>query len=297
MLIGRLAETWPFLSALDDQYDFQVMVDGVAALASIEHDIPPDLILIEGGHPDLDAIEICDRIVGTVKGREIPTVVIDATRDSEREMAALAHGAADYLGLDADSEVFAYRAKRQLLQKQQFDLLRRQATVDGLTRIPNRREFERVAEIEWRRGIRSKMMLTVAMMDIDQFKDFNDHFGHMQGDGCLRRVAETLSDCAQRAGDFFARYGGEEFIAVLPDTGVDSALMIGERCRQAIEALAIAQPPSLARDRVTISIGMASVVPNPDRDLVTLVKAADKALYEAKAEGRNRVVCRSYPET
>jgi diguanylate cyclase (GGDEF)-like protein len=297
MLIGRLVEVWPFLSALDDQYDIQVMVDGVSALSALENDVPPDLILIEGGLSDVEPMAVCEQILATVKGRDVPTVIFDPTRMPDREKEALAHGAADYLGMDVDIEVFAYRIRRQLMQKQRLDLLRRQATVDGLTRIPNRREFERVAEIEWRRGVRSKMVLTIAMMDIDHFKEFNDHFGHLQGDGCLRQVAETLSDCAHRAGDFFARYGGEEFVAVLPDTGTDSAEKVGERCRMAVEALAIQQDPSLDIDRITISVGLASAVPGPDRDLVNLIKTADDALYEAKAGGRNQVVYRPYPES
>ena len=296
MLVGRLVEIWPFLSALDDQYDVQVMVDGAAALSALENDIPPDLILIEGELSEFDAMAVCEQVLDTVKGREVPTVIIDPTRNPDREKSALAHGAADYLSMDVDTEIFAYRTRRQLMQKQRLDLFRRQATVDGLTQIPNRREFERVAEIEWRRGVRSKMMLTIAMMDIDYFKAFNDHFGHLQGDGCLRQVAETLSNCAHRAGDFFARYGGEEFVAVLPHTNTDSAETIGERCRKAIEDLAIQQGSSPGGDRITISVGLASTIPSPDRDIVTLIKAADDALFEAKAGGRNRVVSRPYPD-
>ncbi|MDP1569759.1 MAG: diguanylate cyclase [Vicinamibacterales bacterium] len=168
--------------------------------------------------------------------------------------------------------------------------LRKMATIDGLTGIANHRHFRDFLEAEWRRALRDRSPVSVIMIDIDYFKAYNDTFGHQAGDDCLRRVAETLHRGVGRAGDLMARYGGEEFVAVLGETDVDGALALADRLRAQIEALRIPHPRSLCGRWVTISCGTATMFPSQDSHPDELVGEADRALYQAKREGRNRVV-------
>ncbi|OEU73465.1 MAG: hypothetical protein BA869_12240 [Desulfuromonadales bacterium C00003107] len=160
---------------------------------------------------------------------------------------------------------------------------------DGLTDIPNRRNFDSHLDVEWKRGIREKQPLTLMLIDIDCFKAYNDHYGHLQGDQCLRRVAKTLHDQTSRPRDLVARYGGEEFALILPHTDC-AAKSLGEQCRTAVEALALPHTASGIGDKVTVSVGIASMVPQRDSQPVDLIAQADQALYHAKNTGRNRVV-------
>lgn len=160
--------------------------------------------------------------------------------------------------------------------------------VDGLTGIANRRYFDQRLEEEWRRAFRYKQWLAVLMCDIDYFKLYNDTYGHLKGDECLQEVARTLKMILKRPGDVVARYGGEEFGVILPATHLPGAQLVGERLRQGVEALSLfhSQAPLGV---VTISVGVAAVVPAAGISQHALLKAADTALYAAKAKGRNRV--------
>ncbi len=192
-----------------------------------------------------------------------------------------------------DLEAHVRRLQQELDERtQQLDAadkaLRKLATVDGLTGISNHRHFRDFLETEWRRSVRDHAPLSIIMMDIDYFKTYNDSFGHQAGDECLRRVAAALAEGVGRPGDLVARYGGEEFVAVLGATDQDGALVLAERLRVHVEALALPHPRSLCSNVVTVSSGVGSVFPvhggNPDE----LVGEADRALYRAKREGRNR---------
>jgi len=141
-----------------------------------------------------------------------------------------------------------------------------------------------------RRCVRTGLPLSVIFMDVDHFKPFNDHYGHPEGDRCLRRVAAVLAAGCRRAGDLLARYGGEEFVVVLSGTGSDGAALKGELLRKTVEGLAIPQSPGVPLPVVTISVGVASDRPNPNRSSVDLMARADRALYAAKHQGRNRLV-------
>jgi diguanylate cyclase (GGDEF)-like protein/PAS domain S-box-containing protein len=174
--------------------------------------------------------------------------------------------------------------------------LRSLATQDGLTGIANRRTFDDVLAREWARALRDGRPLSLLMIDIDYFKRYNDRFGHPAGDECLRRVAQAIAGAVGRASDQAARYGGEEFALILPNTDAAAAALVAEKVRSAVAALGQPHPASDAAAFVTVSIGAATVTPtrmsNPTLqhgDAATLVAQADKALYQAKAGGRNRV--------
>lgn len=164
------------------------------------------------------------------------------------------------------------------------------ATLDALTGLANRRHFDEAIEQEWRRSLREEKPLAVLLLDVDKFKGYNDFYGHVAGDECLRRVAMAICSIPSRSGDLTARYGGEEFVVLLPNTELHSASTVASRIRQAVAELEI---PHEVSDfgLVTISIGCAAFVPNQFLSVEGLIKAADEALYTAKHQGRNRVVC------
>ncbi len=176
------------------------------------------------------------------------------------------------------------------VQKQLEETLRQQSAIDGLTGIANRRTFDAGLAEEWARTRRQKQPLSLIMADIDHFKHYNDQYGHQAGDRCLQQVARCLRDSLHRAGDLAARYGGEEFAVILPGLGPDEARAVAEKLRQNVEALGLAHDSPGGLDRVTVSLGVASVRPDTDATSADLVARADQALYRAKRDGRNRVV-------
>ncbi|MGQ9830975.1 MAG: diguanylate cyclase, partial [Thermochromatium sp.] len=170
-----------------------------------------------------------------------------------------------------------------------YERLCRQAVFDDLTGIPNRRFFIEQLAHEFKRGRREQVPLSLLICDIDDFKGYNDTFGHQAGDRCLRAVADLLRASLQRGSDFCARYGGEEFVVVLPNTTLKGALRVAERIRAAVADLGMWHPAS-PRGIVTISIGVAEVSGDAhDPDHESLLRRADEALYRAKEHGRNRV--------
>ena len=164
------------------------------------------------------------------------------------------------------------------------------STQDGLTGISNRRHFDEFLANEWGRAARSSSPISLILCDIDNFKAYNDHYGHQKGDKCLCRIASILSDCARRGGDLAARYGGEEFAIILSDTNIADALLVARQLHAGICEQAIPHAASDVDNIVTASFGVATIVPNKDIPSSQLISIADKALYKAKQSGRNQVV-------
>jgi diguanylate cyclase (GGDEF)-like protein/PAS domain S-box-containing protein len=175
-------------------------------------------------------------------------------------------------------------------QKKAEELLRKLSTTDGLTGIANRHALDRFMDEEWRRTLRNNGQLSFMMIDVDYFKKFNDTYGHVQGDECLKSVAGILKKFTQRPGDVAVRFGGEEFLIASSMIDANGAIFIAERIRREVEALKIAHERSDVSDYVTVSIGVVSVYPEQGMSPADIIKGADKALYEAKESGRNRVV-------
>jgi len=169
------------------------------------------------------------------------------------------------------------------------EFLKRISMIDGLTGLANRHSFEEFMDREWRRAIREKRPMSLIMLDIDFFKAYNDNYGHLGGDDCLKKVAAILAETMKRPADLVARYGGEEFIVVMPDTDIRGAREIAEKLRIAVEVLSVPHAHSSAASVVTISLGVASLVPELGQDPSHLIKLVDAALYAAKHDGRNRV--------
>ncbi|NJM57451.1 MAG: diguanylate cyclase [Synechococcales cyanobacterium RU_4_20] len=173
------------------------------------------------------------------------------------------------------------RANRQLLAV---------ANQDGLTKLANRRRFDEYLEQTWRQALRDRHTLTLILCDIDYFKQFNDTYGHVEGDRCLQTVAETIERAIERPMDLAARYGGEEFALILPNTNLQGGQVVAEKLQIALEQLSIGHASSLVSDRITLSIGVSALLPTSELTTETLLAATDTALYEAKKSGRARVV-------
>ena len=169
------------------------------------------------------------------------------------------------------------------------EILAQMSYVDGLTSVANRRRFNEYLKEEWNRAVRSGLPLSLLILDVDFFKQFNDHYGHCAGDECLVLIAQALNSCIKRSSDLVSRYGGEEFAVVLPETGFSGAKGLAEGIRRSIQDLAIAHEHSRVAPQVTVSIGIACAVPTEKDTHMELVQAADNQLYEAKEAGRNRI--------
>ncbi|EIJ41048.1 diguanylate cyclase (GGDEF) domain-containing protein [Beggiatoa alba B18LD] len=168
--------------------------------------------------------------------------------------------------------------------------LQRLANLDGLTQVANRRLFDQQIEQEWKRHLREKQTLSVILCDVDHFKNYNDNYGHIAGDNCLQLVAMCIQNALHRSADIVARYGGEEFIVILPNTKAEGAIQVSQLLIDAIKNLNIPYEHSPLQNYVTVSLGVASVIPDFELNHLSLIGTADKALYIAKAQGRNQAV-------
>jgi diguanylate cyclase (GGDEF)-like protein len=193
----------------------------------------------------------------------------------------------DGLAIVARTDVTEF-VRAEHLASQANEQLTLQSTTDGLTGITNRRRFDEVLGVEWLRAARNSSCMSLMIVDIDHFKRFNDHYGHVAGDECLRQVAALLQACARRAGEIVARYGGEEFVILLPGAGLAQAEDLARLCLDGIARIALPHASSPTADHVTFSIGIAHVFPSASGQPAALVNAADTAMYRAKMGGRAR---------
>lgn len=248
----------------------------------------PDVVLLDVMMPQMDGYEVCAALKGDEDTSDIPIIFVTALADDTDEARGIEMGAIDYLTKPVNATVAIARVRNHLELKKYRDYLAEMAFIDGLTGIPNRRRFEEHLASEWQRGRRSETEMSLILMDIDQFKLYNDTYGHQSGDSCLTLVGQALAKSAHRPGDMIARYGGEEFVAVLPDTGKDGAIRMAETIRENMAALKIAHEPSEVSDYVTLSMGLVTWRISGDKDPKAMIEAADKALYVAKENGRDR---------
>ncbi|WP_029010314.1 diguanylate cyclase [Azospirillum halopraeferens] len=272
---------------LKDEYDIYFATDGSRALELVESRVP-DLVLLDIMMPGMDGYEVCRRIKTNPATRDIPVIFVSARGEVEDETRGLEAGAIDFITKPMSPPIVKARVRNHILLKRQADTLRQLSFLDGLTGIANRRRFDEVLESEWRRCARSRAPLSAIMIDVDHFKTFNDLCGHHAGDVCLRAIARTLAGQVHRPGDLMARYGGEEFVCLLPETDAEGAARVAEALRAAVEAAAIPHPDSPAAPCVTVSLGHATLVPEPGRSPGRLLALADEYLYAAKKAGRNR---------
>ncbi len=268
------------------------------------------LILLDIVMPDVNGIEACRKMKTFATAIDTPIIMVTAKTEKEELEKAFAAGAMDYITKPINKTELLARVRSALRLKREIDgrkareqellevtrqleaaneSLRLQTSRDGLTGVANRRHFDELLAQEWERATRERQPLALLMIDIDDFKRYNDHYGHLQGDDCLRSVASAGVRALKRPCDVLARYGGEEFAAILPLTDVVGATAIGEQIRSAVEALRIPHAKSSCAAVVTISLGAYSVIPTSALVVENLIQCADRALYRAKANGRNQV--------
>lgn len=250
----------------------------------------PDVVLLDVMMPDMDGYEVCRRLKETPETQHIPVIFATARSDESDEAKGFEVGAVDYVVKPFSAPIVTARVRNHIELKRYRDYLANIAYIDGLTGIPNRRNFDNVCQLEWKRGLRGTAMLALMLIDIDHFKQFNDTYGHQAGDDCLARVAKALSQSVHRPGDLVARYGGEEFVCLLPETGLEGASAIARTLLQAVSNLNVPHSGSSAADHVTISIGVASAKISETGSAAALLALADENLYKAKSAGRNRIV-------
>jgi len=251
-----------------------------------------DLILLDIIMPDIDGFKVFHKIKSLANSLNVDTPVIFITSSitENDEIKGLQMGAVDYISKPFHPAVIQVRVRNHLRTKKMHDLLSKQSLHDELTKLPNRRFFEQQFNDEWNRALRYKFPLSLIMIDIDYFKNYNDEYGHLEGDICLKQVAQQLLLKLERASDFIARYGGEEFVCLLPDTDIEASKVMAEKLRQSIIDLKIPHSKSLAARHLTISLGLASVIPEKKLKITDLIHTADKNLYLAKKRGRNSVM-------
>lgn len=277
------------IEALKDDYAIVPAVNGATALKIAEETPHPDLILLDIRMPEMDGFEVIKQLKENDNTRYIPVIFVTAISEVTNEAMGFQLGAVDYITKPFHPHIVKARVKTHLELKRRGDILEMLSSIDSLTGVPNRRRFDEFLQSEWRRAIRNQTSISLIMIDIDFFKQYNDKYGHAAGDECLKRVAQTLSDSIHRSHDLLARFGGEEFSVVLPETDFTGALTLAEKMRKDVEEINILHEDSAVAHHLTISLGTATAVPSTDSESGSLMKNADNALYEAKKSGRNQV--------
>ncbi|MBP0590074.1 diguanylate cyclase [Paraburkholderia sp. LEh10] len=296
--------------ASEDGIDMHYCASADEAIRAATH-TRPTVILQDLVMPGIDGLTLVKAYRANAKLRDVPIIVLSTKEEPSIKSAAFAAGANDYLVklpdrielvariryhsrsyvnlLQRDEAYRALRESQQQLLEANLEL-RKLTQSDGLTGLSNRRYLDEYLNAEWRRGMRAQSEVSFLMIDVDNFKPYNDTYGHVAGDEVLKQIASKVEGCLGRPGDLAARFGGEEFAVVLPGTSAGGTRLLAEKIRLEVEALRIAHAGSSSGQHVTISIGCATQVPALDAPMTTLIEAADLALYRAKRDGKNRVV-------
>lgn len=287
-LMGRL---------LGDMGRIRFATSGEAALrqATVER---PDLILLDAEMPGMNGFDTCAAIKATPDLSDVPVIFVTSHTDLDHEVLGFSVGAADFIHKPVSEPILRARVSTQLRLKQLSDELRRMASTDVLTDLPNRRAFDAALAKEWSRSLRESQPLCGLMLDVDRFKDYNDRYGHPAGDVCLHSVAQAIRGALLRPTDMVARYGGEEFAVLLPNTTREGGCLVAERLLQAVLDLRLPHERGVVDGIVSISIGVAcsdetpvsdgGLASAPDVRASELMLRADQALYLAKQHGRAR---------
>jgi diguanylate cyclase (GGDEF)-like protein len=305
----RLCHTPPLILIADDdktmrlgvrqameQEGYQVIeaIDGESCLAVFQRS-RPDVVLLDAIMPAIDGFTCCKRIQDLGGDMPTPVLMVTGLEDQESVDRAFSAGATDYITKPIHWGLLRQRVRRLIQQMRLYQELeaanqelKRLASHDGLTQVANRRRFDEYLHQEWQRMLREQGSLSLILCDIDCFKLYNDTYGHQAGDDCLRQVAQVIQNAAKRSMDLPARYGGEEFAVVLPNTDEEGTIQVAQEIQKRVKHLGILHETSKVCSSVTVSLGVSSTIPSVITSPELLVNAADKALYQAKAAGRDR---------
>jgi diguanylate cyclase (GGDEF)-like protein len=277
---------------LKQDYTVYVEKDGLGCIEAAR-ELTPDLILLDILMPAMNGFEVITALKKDDITRDIPVIFVTGLNNAQDEEMGFVLGAADYINKPFSAAVVKLRVKNQIQIINQMRIIHNISITDALTGIGNRRFFYTQLEQEWQRSLRQQTPISFLMLDIDHFKAYNDTHGHMQGDMVLRETAVLIQNGLSRAIDKAARWGGEEFAVILPDTTLEGAKLVAERIRQSVEEYAFMMDEK-SPTKITVSIGINCNVPKRTEfySLEAFVSDADKALYHAKATGRNKISTR-----
>ncbi len=303
-----VAEALRQMFASEPDIAFHYCPDPSRAIA-IAAELGATVILQDLVMPGMDGLALVRAFHGDPATSRVPIIVLSSRDDPRDKSSAFRMGASDYLvkipdpieliarvhshsrsyraQLDRDEAFQALATLKKQLEESNANLARL-STIDPLTDLLNRRRFDEALDAEWRRAARTRSPLSLILLDVDFFKRFNDGYGHLAGDACLRQVAGALRARSLRGTGMVARYGGEEFVALLPDTTSRGACHLAEAFRADIETLGLPHAHSEVCPVVTISLGVATAIPIPGSAAADIIAQADAALYQAKHAGRNR---------
>lgn len=269
--------------------DLVIAHNGEDALAQASQH-QPDLILLDIRMPQMDGFEVCRRLKADMETTHIPVIFLTALTEPHCEELGLNLGAVDFVTKPFRAPVLQARVRNHLEIARQRQMLQLLSHSDALTGVANRRFFGAQLSREFLRLQRLGQPLSLVMIDVDHFKDYNDHYGHLVGDDCLTQLSQAILSVLQRPGDMLARYGGEEFICMLPHTDLEGAIQVAHGIAQAVKELAVPHEASPLGKHLTVSMGIACMVPSPDNSAQQLLSQADRRLYQAKNAGRDRTV-------
>jgi diguanylate cyclase (GGDEF)-like protein len=272
---------------LEKEYTIRVAPDGASAIRIAEKYVP-DLILLDIIMPEMDGYQVFKELYNSEKTTHIPVIFITGLNNNNDEKKGLEMGAVDYISKPFDDTIVKLRVHHQIRIVNQLRTIEHLSMMDQLTGIANRRNFDNRLRAEWGRAMRENIPISLLIMDVDHFKDYNDTYGHQQGDKALCLIADVLVNTLKRTSDFAARWGGEEFAVLLPHTDSAGGLAIGEQIRKNVEK---SEVPCESGDmtKLAVSIGVNAHIPTTDSSIGDFFSGADRALYNAKNSGRNRV--------
>lgn len=275
-------------SILEDEYEVTTAhtAEEGLSLASAES---YSLILLDVVMPGMDGFTLLKKLQEEIITQNVPVILITSLTDIENEQYGLILGAVDYVTKPFHPLIIKARVNTHVKLYQYRRQIERQSMTDQLTGIANRRQYENYCLTKWSEAVRLQVPFTICMFDIDRFKVYNDTFGHPAGDKVISAVARKASAHLNRSTDFLARYGGEEFVGILMGDSSDKAFAHLKKIRQEIENLHIPHDPSVSQ-WVTVSIGGVTVIPQWGSSYASYLKIADTMLYDAKKNGRNRVI-------
>ena len=272
---------------LSPEYAIYAAKDGQRAISAVEKYMP-DVILLDIIMSEMDGYDVIAALKSSDKTQKIPVIFISGLSGAGDEEKGLALGASDYIAKPFSSSIVKLRVQNQIRMLDQLRTIERISLLDQSTDLPNRRSFETRLELEWHRSHRDNSPFSVLMLDVDNFKNYNDTYGHQQGDVALRAIARVLKETLMRPTDFAARWGGEEFVVLLPDTDFFGSIEVSERIRKSAEARSIPDPSGMETS-ITVSIGANTWTHDLSNTVDDLIAGADMALYAAKKAGRNRI--------
>lgn len=244
----------------------------------------PDLIVLDAALPDGDGYQTCARLKADPVTRAIPVLLIVPANDLAAETRALEAGAADFIAKPIAPAVARARVQTHLELKRHRDYLETLAATDSLTGLANRRRYDEYTEQEWQRALRAQTPLSLIVADVDFFRAYNDRYGHLAGDDCLRLVGQVLASALRRPADLAARYGDDEFACLLPETDAAGAERVAEQMQTQVAALGLPHALSTTAEHVTISVGTATLLPLTGQPASALVSEAERALRAAKQD-------------